>query len=149
DCYLLDAEGRTLRCAAVHGFDESLVGFEFPADRGVAALAVQRERPVAVDAYGQLEQQVPHDAYRGFAHALVAPMVWGGQVRGVLGVGMRTAGRRPFKQDDLDLLETFAGLASLALRNAESFAERTRQARVAHALSRIASLLCETLARGQ
>jgi PAS domain S-box-containing protein len=149
DCYLLDAERRVLRCAAVHGLDENLVGFEFPADRGVAALAVQRERPVAVDAYDQLEQQVPHDAYRGFAHALVAPMVWGGEVRGVLGVGMRTAAGRPFEQDDLDLLETFAGLASLALRNAESFGERTRQARVERVFSRIASLLSEPLSRAE
>jgi PAS domain S-box-containing protein len=149
DCYLLEGDGRTLRCAAVHGFDEDLVGFEFPADRGVAGLAVQRERPVTVDSYEELEQDVPHDAYRGFAHALVAPMVWGGHVRGVLGVGMRGTGRRPFKQDDLDLLETFAGLASLALRNAESFAERTSQARVERAFSRIASLLSEPLSRAE
>ena len=147
DCYLLDVEGRVLRCAAVHGFDESLVGFEFRADRGVAALAIQRERPVAVDDYEELEQQVPHDAYRGFSHALVAPMVWSGQVRGVLGVGMRSAGRRGFEQGDLDLLETFAGLASVALRNAESFAERTRQARIERVFSRIASLLSEPLSR--
>jgi PAS domain S-box-containing protein len=148
DCYLLDPEGRTLRCAAVHGLDAGMVGFEFPADRGVAGLAVQRERPVAVDAYDELDQQVPHDAYRGFTHALVAPMVWGGEVRGVLGVGMLTAGR-PFVQDDLDLLETFAGLASLALRNAESFAERTRQARVEHAFSEIASLLSQPLSQAE
>src|SRR4029078_4231302 len=73
--------------------------------------------------------------------------VWGGQVRGVLGVGMRTAGRRPFQQGDLDLLETFARLASRALRNAESSAERPRQARVERAFSRIASLLSEPLSR--
>jgi PAS domain S-box-containing protein len=148
DCYLLDAEGRMLRCAAVHGLDERLVGLEFPADRGAAGLAVQRERPVAVEAYDELDQQVPHDAYRGFAHALVAPMVWSGEVRGVLGVGMRSAGR-PFVQDDLDLLETFAGLASLALRNAESFAERTRQARIERAFSQIASLLSEPLSQAE
>jgi PAS domain S-box-containing protein len=61
---------------------------------------------------------------------------------------MRTAGR-PFVQDDLDLLETFAGLASLALRNAESFAERTRQARVEHAFSEIASLLSQPLSQAE
>src|SRR5581483_5559371 len=149
DCYLLDAGGRFLRCAAVHGFDESLVGFEFPADRGASALAMQRERPIAVDEYEQLAHEVPHEAYRSFAHALVAPMVWGGDVRGVLGVGMRSGTRRNFVQEDLDLLEAFAGLASLALRNAESFAERTRQARVERAFSRISSLLSEPLSRSE
>ena len=149
DCYLLDAETNVLRCAAVHGLDESLVGFEFSADRGLAALAIQRERPVAVHEYDQLELEVPHEAYRGFAHALVAPMVWGGDVRGVLGVGRRAGAGRGFEQEDVDLLETFAGLASLALRNAESFAERTRQARVERAFSRISSLLSEPLSRGE
>jgi PAS domain S-box-containing protein len=140
DCYLLDSEQRVLRCAAVNGFDESLVGFEFEADKGAAGIAVHRERPVAVDSYEDLEQQVPHEAYRGFAQALVAPMIWGGEVRGALGVGMRT-GSRSFRPGDIDLLETFAGLASLALRNAESLAERTRQARIERAFSRIAALL--------
>jgi PAS domain S-box-containing protein len=151
DCYLLDADAGVLRCAAVHGLDQSLVGFQFPADRGVAALAMQRERPVVVHDYEHIdvEQQVPHEAYRGFGQALVAPMVWGGDVRGVLGVGMRAGARRGFGQEDLDLLETFAGLASLALRNAESFAERTRQARVERAYSRITSLLSEPLSRGE
>ena len=140
DCYLFDSQRGMLQCAAVNGFDESLVGFEYEADKGAAALAVHRERPVAVESYEDLEHQVPHEAYRGFAHALVAPMVWGGEVRGVLGVGMRIGGRS-FVQGDIALLETFAGLGSLALRNAESFAERTRQARVERAFSRIAALL--------
>src|SRR6185437_10617015 len=30
DCYLYDSDRASLRCAAVHGLDESLVGFEFP-----------------------------------------------------------------------------------------------------------------------
>jgi len=145
DCYLLDRERGVLRCAAVHGFDESLVGFEFPSDRGVAAMAIHRERPVAMNEYGEVEQEVPHEAYGGFAHVLVAPMLWGSEVRGVLGVGVRSAAGRTFDQGDVDLLEAFAGLASLALRNAESYGERTRQARAERGFSRIASLLSEPL----
>ena len=47
DCYLLDPERGVLRCAAVHGFDESLVGFEFVPDRGVAGAALRAGRPVS------------------------------------------------------------------------------------------------------
>jgi PAS domain S-box-containing protein len=144
DCYLLDSERGVLRCAAVHGLDSSLIGFEFPAARGVAGLALSRERPVASHDYEQLEARVPHAAYEGFRHALVSPMVWAGDVRGVLGVGTQEGGRR-FDRSDADLLEAFAGLASLALRNAESFGEWTRQARVQKAFFRIASLLSEPL----
>ena len=144
DCYLLDSERGVLRCAAVHGFDSSLVGFEFTPERGVAGTALVEARLVAADEYDTIAAPVPHEAYRGFTRAVVAPMVWGGETRGVLGVGLRDAART-FSSGDMELLETFASLASLALRNAESFAERTRQARVQRAFYRIASLLAEPL----
>ena len=140
DCYLLDRERGVLRCAAVHGFEQDLVGFECSTDRGLAGVALRRERPVASDDYEQLSASVPHEAYEGFRHALAAPMVRGGDVLGVLGVGARDPDRR-FDQADVELLEAFADLASLALRNAESFRERARQARVQRSFHRIASLL--------
>ena len=71
-------------------------------------------------------------------------MLWAGEALGVLGVRMRDPERR-FAQSDHELLEAFAGLASLSLRNAESFAERSRQARVERAFYRIAALLSEPL----
>ena len=42
DCYLLDSERGVLRCAAVHGLDASLVGFEFAPERGLAAAALKQ-----------------------------------------------------------------------------------------------------------
>ncbi len=145
DCYLLDRERGVLRCAAVHGLaGDDLLGFEFPLEHGVAAAALREARPVASDEYEALLDPVPHPAYGGFSRALVAPMVWGGETIGVLGVGLRD-GERTFSQTDVELLEAFASLASLALRNAESFAERSRQARVQRAFYRVASLLGEPL----
>ncbi|HEX5449807.1 MAG TPA: GAF domain-containing protein [Gaiellaceae bacterium] len=142
DCYLLDAEHGVLRCAAVHGLAEEVVGFEFSSRRGLAGEALRAGRPVIGDDYAILAASVPHPAYAGFAQAIAAPMTWSGETWGVLGVGLRD-GSRSFDDNDLELLEAFASLASLALRNAESFAERTRQARVQRAFYRIASLLGE------
>jgi PAS domain S-box-containing protein len=144
DCYLLDTERNVLRCAAVHGFDLGLVGFEFTPDLGVAGLALTEARPVAADDYEGIAAPVPHQAYQGFSRALVAPMVWAGETRGVLGIGIHDDART-FSASDIELLEAFASLASLALRNAESYAERTRQARVQRGFYRIASLLGEPL----
>jgi two-component system phosphate regulon sensor histidine kinase PhoR len=144
DCYLLVPERGALRCAAVYGLDDALVGFEFPRDRGLAGQALREERPVLTAGYERLPDPVPHPAYEGFTAGLVAPMIWSGTVRGVLGVGSRAA-ERTFTQGDADLLEAFAGLASLALRNAESFAERSRQARVQRGFYRIASVLSQSL----
>jgi PAS domain S-box-containing protein len=145
DCYLYDAERGMLRCAAVHGLDADVVGFEFAATRGVAGLAIREGRAMIASEYGQLVDPVPNAAYDGFTGALVAPMRWSDDVQGVLGVGRR--GGRPFGRRDADVLEAFAGLASLALRNAETFTQSTRQARVQRGFYRIASILGQSLSR--
>jgi PAS domain S-box-containing protein len=127
DCHLVDSERGVLWCAAVHGFgDAQLLGSEFSPPNGLSGAPV------------------PSPAFDGFARAIVAPMVWAGETRGVLGVGVRDPART-FSEGDVELLEAFASLASLALRNAESFGERSRQARVQRGFYRIASLLGEPL----
>jgi two-component system phosphate regulon sensor histidine kinase PhoR len=144
DCYLLDHERGILTCAAVNGLPAELLGFEFPADKGIAGLAIRRGEPVGVTDYAELEDPVPSPAYEGFTHVIVAPMRWSDEVQGVLGVGRR-AGGRPFTQAEADVLEAFGGLASLALRNAESFSRSSRQARVQRGFYRIASVLGQSL----
>jgi PAS domain S-box-containing protein len=146
DCYLYEPDSGLLRCAAVHGLRASIVGFEFSADRGLAGRAISRGRPVLSDDYARMPANVPHPVYEGFRSALVAPMRWSGEVMGTLGVGTRDAGRR-FSQNDAGLLEAFANLAALALRNAESFAERSRQAQVQRGFYRIAAVLGEPISR--
>ncbi len=145
DCYLYDTDRDTLRCAAVHGFDESLVGFEFPASAGLAGRAVREEQALTATDYGDLGEGVPHPAYDGFTDVIVAPMRWSGNVQGVLGVGRR--GPRPFDEQEAGVLEAFAGLASLALRNADTFSRSARQARVQRGFYRIASVLGPSLSR--
>jgi PAS domain S-box-containing protein len=146
DCYLLDSESGLLRCAAVHGLLEGIVGFEFSPDRGLAGRAIARGRPVLSDDYSALPDAVPHAAYEGFRGAMVAPMRWSGEVMGILGVGTRDPERR-FSQGDAGLLEAFANLAALSLRNAESFAERSRQAQIQRGFYRIAAVLGEPISR--
>jgi PAS domain S-box-containing protein len=145
DCYLLDAERGLFRCVAVHGFRESLLGFEFPAGHGLAGAAVREGRPLIESAYGEISSPVPHPAYDGFTDVITAPMFWSDEVRGVLGVGRRE-GRR-FAERDASILEAFAGLASLALRNAEMFTQSARQARIQRGFYRIASVLGQSLSR--
>ncbi len=145
DCYLLDRERGHFRCVAVHGFDRALLGFEFPAGQGLAGAAVREGRPLIESAYGKVETPIPHPAYRGFTDVIAAPMVWSDEVRGVLGVGRRE-GRR-FLERDASVLEAFARLASLALRNAEMFTQSARQARIQRGFYRIASVLGQSLSR--
>ena len=128
----------------MHGLLEGIVGFEFQADKGLSGRAIARGRPVLSDDYSELTETVPHPAYEGFRSAIVAPMRWAGEVKGILGVGTRDPAQK-FTPAQADLLEAFATLAALALRNAESFEERSRQARVQRGFYRIASVLGEPI----
>ena len=145
DCYLLDRERGLFRCVAVHGFDESLLDFEFPMDKGLAGAAIREGRPLIESTYGRIDHPVPHPAYEDFTDVTTAPMSWGGEVRGVLGVGRR--GGRRFRAGDAGVLEAFAGLASAAVRNAETFAQSARQARIQRGFYRIAAALGQSLSR--
>jgi PAS domain S-box-containing protein len=131
DCYLYDSDHSVLRCAAVYGLDPELVELEFAAER---------------DVDGRFSEPVPHPAYEGFASAISAQMTWSGERRGVLGVATRDPARR-FGELESNLLETFAGLASLAVRNAASFEQSVRQARVQRGFYGIASALSEHLSQ--
>jgi PAS domain S-box-containing protein len=143
DCYLLDRDRDVLRCAAVHGLPRDLVGFEFPSDHGLAARALAEGTVVTAQAYDSLELPVPGDAYAAFRVAAVAPMRWGDDLQGVLGIGFHAD--RPFGDEDADMLAAYAGIAALALANAEAFEDRTRQARVQRGFFRIASVLGQSL----
>jgi GAF domain-containing protein len=129
DCYLFDADRSVLRCAAVYRLDSELVEFEFPAGTEVE---------------DRFAEPLPHQAYEGFASAISAPMTWSGERRGLLGVASRDPDRQ-FGKLESNLLETFAGLASLAVRNAASFEQSVRQVRVQRGFYGITSALAEHL----
>ena len=73
---------------------------------------------------------------------LAYPLAWNGETHGLLVV------RRPnaeFEREERELLEAFARLASLAVRNAALVEASGRETRVQRAYSRIASTLAEPL----
>jgi len=143
DCYLFDSRRGVLRCAAVDGLPADLIDFEFPADLALAGEAMRR-RQVVVSGEYDYEVQGPHPAYERFTGAMVAPMTWWGEVRGVIGVGT-TDPNRLFSSEDVEVLEAFASLGSVALRNVASIEQSTRQVRIQRGFFRIASVLSQPL----
>ncbi len=134
DCWISEDDGR-LRLRAVHGLPAEEVGSELvPA--GTIGEALASGRPVLRRDPAHFEQSEPRAAYRSFQEVVVAPI---GEGRGVLSVCSRRADH--FRPGDLELLDAFGRLAALALRNAETFEERSRQARIQRGFYRIASVL--------
>jgi PAS domain S-box-containing protein len=142
DCYLYDARRGVLRCAALYGLPAELIEFEFPADRALAGEAMRRASGTISAEFEELE--TPHPAYDAFATAMVAPMTWWGEVRGVIGVWTRDTNRR-FSPEDVEVLEAFASLGSVALRNVASIDQSARQVRIQRGFFRIASVLAQPL----
>jgi PAS domain S-box-containing protein len=142
DCYLYDTRRGVLRCAAVYGLPAELIEFEFPAEKALAGEAMRQGRGTVSADYDEYEP--PHPAYEGFAAAMVAPMTWWGEVRGVIGVGTRDS-TREFSPEDIEVLEAFASLGSVALRNVASIEQSARQVRIQRGFFRIASVLAQPL----
>ncbi|HEV3407190.1 MAG TPA: GAF domain-containing protein [Gaiellaceae bacterium] len=148
ECYLYDAERELLRCAAVTGLPPVLVGRTVPVGEGLTGRAVETGRPVIANEDDALAGPRDEEASRRFRRAVVAPITWLGETRGVLGVATRDA-ERFFEERDAELLDAFARLAALALHNAESFEERERQAQIQRGFYRIAEVLASPLSLGE
>ena len=140
-CWTLLPGGTVLVCRAVLGLPESEIG-RTTTVAGTIGEAIARGRPVL--RRGLAEGDQPRTAGEPqFAEVMEAPILSFGEVRGVLGVYAREAGR--FEDSDLRLIEGFASLASIALRNAEAYEESTRQTQVERGFYRIAAVLSEPL----
>jgi two-component system phosphate regulon sensor histidine kinase PhoR len=136
ECWTMLPGGTELVCRAVLGLPETELGRRIEPE-GMLAEAIAAGKPVL--------RSAPPDERGGvqFAEMMDAPISSFGEIRGVLGVRSREAGR--FDASDLRLIEAFASLASIALRNAEAFEESERQAQIERGFYRIAAILSEPL----
>jgi PAS domain S-box-containing protein len=146
DCWILEPDRKLLRCRAVVGVPEWNVGRQIPPE-GTIGRALETGSSVLTHDFASTEQPPPSPPYAVFDDVMCAPITWLGEARGVLGVCSREAGR--FDAADVEMLEAFARLASLALHNAESFEERGRQAQVQRGFYRIAEVLGSPLSLSQ
>jgi signal transduction histidine kinase len=107
---------------------EELLGTTFPVEGSVSG-EVARTGKTVVLANAAADDRVRQPALRrgGFGPALFAPLAVRGQVLGTLLVANAT-GSRPFSEADVQLTETFAEQAAVALEHARLQAEAQRLA---------------------
>ena len=142
DCWTLLPGGSELVCRAVFGLPDNEIGRTTPV-AGTIGDAITTGKPVLRREFATTEQPPPTRNYAEFAEVMDAPIFSFGEIRGVLGACSRERGR--FEESDLRLIEAFASLASIALRNAEVYEESTRQTQVERGFYRIAAVLSEPL----
>ncbi len=121
---LLDSSGEYLQIASSTGAKQGEVkGLRFPSNKGIAGWVIQHRQPVMVDDvgsdprfYAQIDQQSGFRTER----IICAPMIFREQMLGVIEVLNYEFGSRS-QESSMELLNTFAGLAAVALKNAISF----------------------------
>ncbi|MGE5689270.1 MAG: PAS domain S-box protein [Pseudomonadota bacterium] len=124
--YLVEREPDRLVCVHQAGLVADHPRIELARGEGIGGAVWAEERLVAVDDYDTWSGG--HASYRSIGlHAVAGvPLRSGTTVVGVLGVGYDERGRR-FGDSELQLLQRFAHLASLALENARLLESARRE----------------------
>jgi GAF domain-containing protein len=123
--YVFDDEQREFGLRATYGMDWELIDALAHAYKGInestiALILTQREPIQAADLRDEAANELNQIAVRaGFRARLVAPLVRGENVLGLLVVRRRTPGA--FPQNIVDLIKTFAAQSAVAIENARLF----------------------------
>ncbi|NOR83047.1 MAG: PAS domain S-box protein, partial [Ardenticatenales bacterium] len=121
--YLCDPDQEQARCVVSYNTPHDYTGTVLKYGEGAAGTVAKTGEPLIIEDYrawsgraGAFEEEQP------FTAVLSAPMIWKGQVTGVVQVLHEMESRR-FTQADLDLLTLFANHAAIAVENARLYEE--------------------------
>lgn len=118
--YLHDAKTNELELVAEHGLAAS-PGLRLRMWEGMAGQVARTRQPLIVDDYSTWEGRSPQYADIPYHAVIEVPMLFGGQLIGILGVNEISATTRRYNEADARLLSLFAGQAASAVRNARLF----------------------------
>jgi two-component system, NtrC family, sensor kinase len=123
--YVYDNRQRELQLRATYGMDQELIDAltqrRIGLDETTVAQALAQREPVQI---ADLKQRPSSALYEiilraGFRAVLVAPLLRGDEIVGLLVVRRRTPGT--FPQNTIDLIKTFAAQSAVAIENARLF----------------------------
>jgi PAS domain S-box-containing protein len=118
--YMLDREDGTFTVKVATGVLSAYVGSSLQQGEGMAGRIWQTGKPMVVDDYHSWDKRATTYDQTEFHAVTGVPLTVGGEVVGVLGLAYLEPGRH-FSPVDVDLLERFAPLASIALENARLY----------------------------
>jgi signal transduction histidine kinase len=114
--YLCDQDH--VRCVVSYNTPQDYTGTLLKYGEGAAGTVAQTGQPLIIDDYRAWSgRAAAYEAQQPFRAVLSAPMIWQGQVTGVIHV-LQDARDRCFTQADLELLTLFANHAAIAVENA-------------------------------
>lgn len=142
--YLLEPDGRTLRCLVSHDLDQDYTGYTLKYGEGVAGRVLALGESVAVDDYHKFSGRSKQFEHARLGAVLGAPLRWGGKVQGVLCLVHGPNGQK-FSESDIWLIELFATQSAIALEKSQLLQEARKKAHQLSTLSEISSAISSTL----
>src|SRR6185312_6744354 len=128
--YIRSPDGEELENRVATGVFEEELGARMSLGEGVAGRVWQSGAPLVVESYDSWEGRM-NDFPLGRIRALVGvPLLSGTDTVGTLGVARDSSDERPFGESEVERLQRFAQLASIALDNARLY-NSAREARAA------------------
>ena len=116
--YLCDSKSRQTRCVVSFNAPRDFVGATLKYGEGAAGLTAQTGKPLLIDDYFAWPGHAAgYDGERALAAVVTVPMLWQGEVTGVIDL-MRFRHYTAFSRADLELLTLLANHAAIATENA-------------------------------
>jgi PAS domain S-box-containing protein len=125
--YLCDPQKREARCVVAYRTPYSIKGTVLKYGEGAAGTVAETGKPLLIDDYRTWEgRAVAYEQTKPFIAVLGVPVIWQGQVMGVIDV----LDNRPqhFTKADQELLTLFANHAAIAIENARLMEQEKRHA---------------------
>lgn len=126
--YLCDPEKQEVRCVVSYNTPSNYIGTTLKYGEGAAGIVAQTGKPLTVHDYRTWQSRASvFEDERPFGPVLAVPMIWQGQVTGVIDV-LDNAGSRQFAETDQELLTLLADHAAIAVENARLLEQARRHA---------------------
>ena len=129
--YLCDPEKKEARCVVSYNTPHDYTGTVLKYGEGAAGIVAQTEEPLIVDDYRRWQGRATvFERDNPFTAVLSVPMIWQGQVVGVIHV-LDDAESRRFTQEDQELLTLFANHAAIAVERKQAEQKLRLQSEIA------------------
>ncbi len=125
--YLYDPVRGDLELVVQHGYPVG-VGTRLRLGEGMAGRVAQLRQPIIVDDYQTWEYRTNKFDSVPFAAVIQVPLLFGGELVGVLSIAEIGAATRRFREDDERVLSLFASQVASAVRNARLLQEARARA---------------------
>jgi len=125
--YLCDPDQKRVRCVISYNTPQDYTGMVLEYGEGAAGTVAQTGEPLIIDDYRAWSgRATAYEEEQPFTAVLSVPMIWQGQVTGVIHV-LDDAESQRFTQANLELLTLFANHAAIAIESTRLYGQAQRE----------------------